>query len=613
MKNTQHSAFLLILISLTLFYGNDTRAQNYQRIAFEANPNQLLELQKVGIPLDHLSRQGNEIILDLSIREVAILKSIVPNARIEIGDLTNYYAKRNANPTSNFAVANTPKNFKLGSLGGFLNYNEMQAALDSMHALYPNIISAKSSIGQTVEGREIWVVKISDGVLQDDTTEAEILYDAMHHAREPQAMMQLFYFMWHLLESYDKGDARAQYIVNNRQLYFIPIVNPDGYVHNQTIAPTGGGMWRKNRKVNGDGTFGVDLNRNYAQDWGYDDFGSSPDPSSNVFRGASPFSEPETQAMRNFVNARRFKSNLSYHSYGEYLIYPFGAKENYYTADSFLFESYADSLTAINQYFSGTVFETLNYYANGGSCDWMYAAQTEHSKIMSFTPEVGGQFDGFWPLSSRIIPIAEENLEANLFLAERCIREIRRGVPKRTLTRGTQGTITVKYLSDGYQSDVSFVASLEFPVGNSKFSTSNDSLKLNFLQSFDSRTKQFEFTANVTSIDSSIARIKTELDGKVYYDTIMVVFDPNSVGVEKIVSSDFKVYPNPNNGNMRILLAEDEFVKIEIISATGAIVYSNENLSSVVDITSNLPAGVYNLQATQQNQSSVNKKVVICP
>jgi hypothetical protein len=88
------------------------------------------------------------------------------------------------------------------------------------------------------------------------------------------------------------------------------VINPDGYVYNETIAPNGGGMHRKNRRDTGcgDGTQrGIDLNRNYGYEWGADNSGSSPNPCSSTFRGDSAFSEPETQAVRDFILATNFQ------------------------------------------------------------------------------------------------------------------------------------------------------------------------------------------------------------------------------------------------------------------------------------------------------------------
>ena len=174
-----------------------------------------------------------------------------------------------------------------------------------MKIQYPNLISTKISIGNSIENRPIYTVKISDNP-EIDENEPEILYTALHHAREPQSMMQMIYFMYYLLENYNT-DPSVQYLVNNRELYFIPVVNPDGYEYNRTTNPSGGGMWRKNRRNNG-GSYGVDLNRNYGPYtyWNAPNGGSSTTPSSDTYRGTAPFSEPETNSIKNFLASREF-------------------------------------------------------------------------------------------------------------------------------------------------------------------------------------------------------------------------------------------------------------------------------------------------------------------
>ena len=177
-------------------------------------------------------------------------------------------------------------------------------------------------------------------------------------------------------------------------------------------------MWRKNRRYNANGTFGVDLNRNYGYKWGYDENGSSSDPSSNVYRGTAPFSEPETQAIRDFCINHHFIITLNYHTYSNLLIYPWGYESGLLTPDSTTFIEYASDMTQYNHYTYGTGDETVGYIVNGDSDDWMYGEQEQKNKILAMTPEVGGGDDGgFWPYQSKILPLAQENVYPNLFVA----------------------------------------------------------------------------------------------------------------------------------------------------------------------------------------------------
>ena len=126
-----------------------------------------------------------------------------------------------------------------------------------------------------------------------------------------------------LLERYGT-DPLSTYLVNEREVWFVPCVNPDGYVYNQTTNPGGGGLWRKNRRANAGGSTGVDLNRNYAHQWGFDDEGSSPFGSDETFRGSAPASEPETAAMQAFIGAHTFATSMSAHTYSDLWLWPWG-------------------------------------------------------------------------------------------------------------------------------------------------------------------------------------------------------------------------------------------------------------------------------------------------
>ena len=238
---------------------------------------------------------------------------------------------------SNYTV---PQHFRLGSMGGFLTLQEVLTQLDSMRFFYPNLISVKAAAGNntTVQGRTIYYVRISNSPNQA-TNKPKVFYNALTHAREPMGMQQLIFYMWYLLENYDKSDE-IKYLVDNLQLYFIPVVNADGYEFNRAGFPIGGGMWRKNRQDNGGGEYGVDLNRNFGYKWGYDNTGSSPDPASETFRGTGPFSEPETQIVRDFCTTNVFSLSQNFHTSSDYTLYPW-CWQTVLTPDSTLQQTYA--------------------------------------------------------------------------------------------------------------------------------------------------------------------------------------------------------------------------------------------------------------------------------
>jgi hypothetical protein len=313
----------------------------------------------------------------------------------------------------------------IATMGGYHTYAEIQTAMDSIHNMHGAITSARSNIGNTLEGRGMWVMKISSSPNADNGT-PEVFFNSLIHAREPEGMEALLYFMNWLTDNYGT-DPMATYLVNNRQMYFLPCVNADGYVYNQTTTPGGGGMWRKNRRLNSDGSYGIDLNRNFDAAWGIDNNGSSPTPSDETYRGTAAFSELETQHLRDFINAHHFVTQEDCHTSGDYLLIPWGT--SYYPPpsgnglcpDDATYRMITDSMNyfihSVNgvYYTAGTAWQVL-YNTNGGSFDWEYG-DASHQKIYAMTTEIGNSSDGFWPPTNRILPLAQENLPAFAFLA----------------------------------------------------------------------------------------------------------------------------------------------------------------------------------------------------
>jgi hypothetical protein len=330
--------------------------------------------------------------------EVEKLRASGYQVEVTIDDLTSFYQKRMQ---------------KALDMGGYHTYSETGAALDSIHSEYPAITTEKINIGNSLEGRPIWVKKISDNPNVNEN-EPEVLYTSLIHAREPIGIEILLYFMRYLCQNYG-SDSEVTYLVNNRELWFIPIINPDGYEYNRLNSPPGGGMWRKNKRQISGVVYGVDLNRNFGYQWGYNNLGSSPSPSSETYRGTAAFSEPETQVIRAFVDSSNFVLAMNYHAYGNDFLYPWGY-DYIYTPDQSVFKAIADSVHALNGCITGTSWEVL-YLTNGDSDDWMYGEQTGKNKIFAFTPEVGEEYDGFWPDPSRILPLCELQLQPNLFIA----------------------------------------------------------------------------------------------------------------------------------------------------------------------------------------------------
>lgn len=411
---------LPVICSLLLSALHAQTQQRYSRVTISLEGKDMNALAQLGIETDHGNFvPGRSLTTELSETELKLVQDAGFQTKMLIADMQQWHRDNRDNPPAlsrggncdNSSVTDyqTPANYTYGTMAGYLTYSQMLDVLDDMAAKFPHLITARAAVSDTIvtwEGRPLWYVKISDNPNVDED-EAEVLYTSLHHAREPNSASQLIFYMWYLLENY-ATNPEIQYIVDNEELYFIPCVNPDGYVYNETTNPGGYGYWRKNRRDNGNGTFGVDLNRNYGYFWGNDNIGSSPNPNSETYRGPEAFSEPETRSVRDFCRAHNFVFTLNYHTSGNLLIYPWAYSDS--PADPQLI-TFAQLFTRENDYHYGTATETVGYQVNGSSDDWMLGERG----IFCYTPEVGTT--GFWPSFGEIDGLNKDNVWQNLAVA----------------------------------------------------------------------------------------------------------------------------------------------------------------------------------------------------
>jgi hypothetical protein len=302
------------------------------------------------------------------------------------------------------------------NLGQYHTYAEMEAELDALVLAYPSRARI-DTLGFSVQGRLIRSLKISDNAAVDEG-EPEVIIMGCHHARELMSVEIPLLFARYILEHYGT-DSRVTELVDTREIWIAPMINVDGHVYvEQNHAGSSSTWWRKNRKLNAGGSYGVDLNRNYSYRWGYDDIGSSPNPSSAVYRGTGPFSEPETQVVRDFCAQREIAMSLSYHSYGELILYPWGyAAIN--TMEQELFAAFGDSLRQGNDYTAGNAASGAIYVTNGDSDDWLYGDTQIKDPIYAFTVELNTYEEGgFAPPENLIQPTFDTMLELNLRFVE---------------------------------------------------------------------------------------------------------------------------------------------------------------------------------------------------
>jgi hypothetical protein len=302
---------------------------------------------------------------------------------------------------------------------GYHNYQEMSDETAAIATAYPSIVS-RQSIGTTFQGRQIWALKVSDNVATDEP-EPEVLFTANQHAREHLTVEMAMYLLNELTSKYGT-DTRITNSVNTREIWIVPSVNPDGAEFD--VSTGSYAMWRKNRQPNGTSAVGTDLNRNWGWQWGCCG-GSSGTFSSETYRGAAPFSAPETTVVRNFVTSRvvggaqQIKTGIDFHTYSELVLWPYG----YTTANtaSGLTADDEATLRTLGVNMAGTNGYTPEqasdlYIADGTIDDWLWGQY----KIFGYTFEMypTGSNPGFYPPDEQIVTQTTRNREAVLRLLE---------------------------------------------------------------------------------------------------------------------------------------------------------------------------------------------------
>lgn len=297
-----------------------------------------------------------------------------------------------------------------GWFDDYKNAQDVSQFVDGIVAAHPDIAS-REQIGLSIEGRAIYVLRLKAGPDPISGARPIILLNSVQHAREWITVMATMYIADQLAGGYGT-EPRATSVLDRYEIVIVPVVNADGYEYTWTTNR----FWRKNRRNNGNGTFGVDTNRNWAFAWGSNN-GSSGDGNSETYRGAAPFSEPETAAMRDFTLANPgVVMHLDVHSYGPLILYPWGYSSSSAPGVGALRRLGLGMRQAILDsggiaYTTGQCYQTL-YPVSGGSLDWYYGDRG----VLSWTPELRGP--NFNPPATTILPTAKEIYAALLWLAE---------------------------------------------------------------------------------------------------------------------------------------------------------------------------------------------------
>jgi murein tripeptide amidase MpaA len=358
-------------------------------------------------------------------------------------------------------------------------YDEMVTELGQVVTDHSPIVSL-TSIGTTYEGRDIWAMKISDNPLLEED-EPEVYFNCMHHSREWLTTEVCLYIIQTLTDGYGLNQTITD-IVNERQAWVIPMVNPDGRIYDGGDDPQSYANWRKNRFPNGDGSFGVDLNRNYGYMWG--GAGASDVTSSPIYRGSEPFSELETRSTRDFVVEHDFVFAISYHSSSQLILYPWGNTVNV-TEDDSLFSTLASEMSnrITNKAGSSSPGYTPAkgsdlYLTSGTDDDWLYAEKGIYAFTIELYPHwsdtgpaISPPYNNFHPREDKIIPVCEDNIGAALFLLQiannpfQVVNHVTLSASQERLTvpRTQLGTFNITILNDGRDTNIYDLTTSQIP------------------------------------------------------------------------------------------------------------------------------------------------------
>ncbi|WP_405647963.1 M14 family metallopeptidase [Streptomyces sp. NBC_00019] len=301
------------------------------------------------------------------------------------------------------------------------NYAEMTSEINSVVSAHSSIASTRV-IGTSYQGRNIVAIKISDNVATDES-EPEVLFTHHQHAREHLTVEMALYLLNELTSDYGT-DSRVTSMVNNREIWIVPDLNPDGGEYD--VATGSYRSWRKNRQPNsGSSNVGTDLNRNWAYRWGCCG-GSSGSTSSETYRGPAAESAPEVKVVADFVRSRivggvqQIRAGIDFHTYSELVLWPYGyttanTATGMTTDDRNAFATVGGKMAASNGY---TPEQSSDLYITDGSIDdWLWGSQ----KIFGYTFEMypsSSSGGGFYPPDEVIAAETARNRDAVLQLLE---------------------------------------------------------------------------------------------------------------------------------------------------------------------------------------------------
>ena len=291
------------------------------------------------------------------------------------------------------------------------NYSEIEEFIDQLVSENKNIVSSHL-IGKSLENRNIYHLIFSTDQ-KNSHKKPGIVIMGGHHAREHLSVEMAIELARYLASEFRNKNPEIVALLESREIHIIPLVNPDGAEYD--ISSGSYKSWRKNVRKNKDSSLGVDLNRNYSYKWGTG--GSSKNPRSPVYMGERPFSEPETQTIKNFIESHEnITICLSIHTFSKLILYPWGHTYSPIskTRDLSVHRIMAEKMATWNGY--KPMQSSGLYIVSGDTTDWTYGVHN----IISFTFELdpGSMFEGGFYPGDIIQSTFQKNLRPFLYLIE---------------------------------------------------------------------------------------------------------------------------------------------------------------------------------------------------
>ncbi len=367
---------------------------------------------RVGVgPLDvQVTPEGEKALREIGLDPVVVIPDVQALVDAEWAQIQNHERARRAGVFPAVRTGTYDESF----YQSYQQLADIHARMNTLATARPDIVSV-SDIGDSLESRDILALRITGpdqpGNLADDRP--VVLWQGGQHAREWVSPATVMYIADQLIELYDT-DSRVRDLVDTVDFRIIPVCNPDGYSYTWTNQR----LWRKNRRSG----YGVDLNRNWSYEWGGD--GSSGSTSSETYRGASPFSEPETAALRDFATGLgdRLAASIDYHSFSQLILWPFGYEDGAVTPepDRTFYDTLSTDMSNAMLQEEGAFYDPIQswelYPAAGVADDWYYGDRGAWSLTIELR-DTG--FNGFELPAVEILPTGRENFEAALLFAER--------------------------------------------------------------------------------------------------------------------------------------------------------------------------------------------------